>query len=123
MNQLCKLSIEQLIESIEENILETKEIRKRLKVEIGQERNEPNKVIKRRYKEKCDKDLFRFEMQKNDLKEMIREHALYAYKKLDKEGNEKTAQEGLVQEQLFEPVSSDNKSYVADKSILNPFIG
>lgn len=93
MNELYKLSIKELIESIEENILETKELRKRLLIELNQEKDVNRKMIKKELIERYDENIFRFKMQKLGLEEAIKEHAIYAYKKLDRN---KTAQEAQV---------------------------
>ena len=88
---LQDLTIKELIESIDENISETKEVRKRLVIEFNQEKNINRKMIKKELIEKYDENIFRYKIQKLGIEEMIKDHALYAYKK--------TAQEGQVQEQ------------------------
>lgn len=95
MNELCNLSIKELIESIDENILTTKETRKNLIIERNFEKDSDKREIKSICIKDCDDDLYRFRMQKFELSRMIKEHALYAYKKLDRN---KTAQERQVQE-------------------------
>lgn len=99
MNELYNLSIKELIESIDENILETKETRKKLMISLNQEKDVGRKVIKKSLIEKCDEDIFRFEIQKFGIKEIIKEHAVYGYKKIGIKPNEKTAQEVSLQEQ------------------------
>ena len=102
MKELYNLSIKELIESIDENILETKEVRKRLVIELNQEEDINRKMIKKELVEKYDENIFRYKMQKLGIEEMIKDHALYAYRK--------TAQEGQVQEQHFINFIDINKS-------------
>lgn len=99
MNELYNLSIKELIESIDENISDTKETRKKLVICLNQEKDARRKVIKKAVIGKCDEDIFRFEMQKVGIEEIVKEHAVYGYKKRGIKPNEKTAQEGQVQEQ------------------------
>lgn len=89
---LQDLTIKELLESIDENISETKEVRKRLAIELNQEKDINRIMIKKELVEKYDENIFRYKMQKLGIEEMMKEHAIYAYKK--------TAQEGQVQEQL-----------------------
>ena len=88
---LQDLTIKELIESIDENISETKEARKRLVIELNQEKDINRKIIKKELIKRYDENIFRYKIQKLGIEEMIKDHALYAYKK--------TAQEGQVQEQ------------------------
>lgn len=99
MNELYNLSIQELIESIEENILETKELRKRLLIELNQEKDVNRKIIKKEIIERYDENMFRFKMQMFGIEEAIKEHAVYGYKKISIKSNEKTAQEVSFQEQ------------------------
>lgn len=101
MKELSNLSIKELIESIEENFLETKVLRKRLLIEMNQEKDVNRKMSKKEMVERCNEKLYRFRMQKLELEEMMKDHAAYGYKKLGDKVNEKTAQEEQVQEQLF----------------------
>ena len=101
MNELSNLSIKELIESIEENILETSGLRKRLLIETNHEKDVNVKKYKNELIKKYSEDISRYRMQKLELEEMMREHAVYGYKKLDAKVNEKTAQEGQVQEQFI----------------------
>lgn len=101
MNELSNLSIKELIESIDENILETKELRKRLLIEVNQEKDVNRKMVKKEMVERYNEKLYKFRIQKLELEEAMKEHAAYGYKKLDAKVNEKAAQEGQVQEQLI----------------------
>ncbi|WP_343342486.1 hypothetical protein [Terrisporobacter petrolearius] len=101
MKNLYNLSIKELVESIDENISDTKETRKKLVIGLNQEKDAERKAIKKALIEKCDKGIFRFEMQKSAIEEIVKEHAVYGYEKIGTKPNEKTAQEGLVQEQLI----------------------
>lgn len=126
MKEISNLSIKELIESIEENILETSGLRKRLLIETNHEKDANVKKYKNELIAKYNEDISRYRMQKLELEEIIREHAVYGYKKLDSKVNEKTAQEEQVQEQSiknFKPCSSDGKVYDDSESISNPLIG
>lgn len=134
---LQDLTIKELIESIDENISETKEVRKRLVIELNQEKDINRKMIKKELVERYDENIFRYKIQKLGIEEMIKDHALYAYRK--------TAQEGQTQEQfinieldgqimastlseqifkqIFKPCSSDGKVYNDSESISNPLTG
>lgn len=91
MKELYNLSIKELIEGIDENILEAKEARKKLVIELNQEKDINRKMIKKELIKKYDKNIFRYKIQKLEIEEMIKDHTFY--------GCKKTAQEGQVQEQ------------------------
>lgn len=111
---LQELTIKELIESIDENILETKEARKKLIIGANQKEDLSIKKYKNELIEKYGKDITRYQIQKLKIEEIIKDHALYAYRK--------TAQEGQVQETIgiFKPSSSDGYIYNCN-GILNPF--
>lgn len=102
MKELYNLSIKELIESIDKNISETKEVRKRLVIELNQEKDINRKIIKKELIEKYDENIFRYKMQKLGIEEMIKDHALYAYKKTSQEGQSITIN-----------IELDNKNKVA----------
>lgn len=99
---LQDLTIKELIESIDENILETKEARKKLIIGTNQKEDLSIKKYKNELIEKYGKDITRYQIQKLKIEEMIKDHALYAYRK--------TAQEG---QSITISIELDNKNKVA----------